>query len=38
MSNERISLVPGKIELVSSKDELNYQDVINEFLNADYSL
>jgi hypothetical protein len=36
MSIERIILVPGKIELVSSKDELNYQDVLNDFPDADY--
>ncbi|MCE7791287.1 phospholipase D-like domain-containing protein [Salipaludibacillus sp. CUR1] len=36
MSIQRIPLVPGKIELVSSKDELNYQDVINDFSEADF--
>ncbi|MBS4193222.1 hypothetical protein KHA94_24325 [Bacillus sp. FJAT-49705] len=36
MSIQRIPLVPGKIELVSSKDELNYQDVLNDFSEADF--
>ncbi|WP_081667607.1 phospholipase D-like domain-containing protein [Paenibacillus pinihumi] len=36
MSLERIILVPGSIELVSSKDELNYQEVLDDFPNAEY--
>ncbi|GFN29796.1 hypothetical protein PCURB6_00560 [Paenibacillus curdlanolyticus] len=36
MSSERINLVPGIIELVSSRDELNYQEVLDDFPNADY--
>lgn len=36
MSIERIVLVPDSIEIVSSIDELNYQDVLNDFPNAEF--
>lgn len=36
MSIEKIPLVPGVIELVSSIDELNYQEVIKDFPNAEF--
>ncbi|WP_413404686.1 phospholipase D-like domain-containing protein [Paenibacillus amylolyticus] len=36
MSYQKFSLIPGQIEIVTSKGESNYKEVLNDFDSADY--
>lgn len=36
MNYQKIPLIPGKVDIVTSKGELNYQEVLNDFDSADY--
>ncbi|MCM3131215.1 phospholipase D-like domain-containing protein [Paenibacillus polysaccharolyticus] len=36
MSYQKFSLIPGQIDIVTSKGESNYQEVLNDFDSADY--
>lgn len=36
MSYHKFSLIPGQIDVVTSKGESNYQEVLNDFASADY--